>query len=230
MRRLAFRRRYLLPPIGGPALMLLAISAGLWLLWPRGPGRLRTAVRLPEAGAAYVLHDPRETLPFMKPDLFARPSHLGFGRALPERLPDYPFEPHLLSPPQFLAVDRALPIDPLSPPLPPLDGAFERLTLQRPQAEAGTKPQRVEWLFSPALQASGLAFDLPDALQTGGFWRLRLYLLPAATAAEDVQFFIEPEGLEPEQIRNWLRWARDTFAGSRLPHGYIDFFPAYQIR
>lgn len=224
----AFRSHHLWS-LGWPSLTVLLLGGWLWFLWPGGSyttdGREK---RIPEAGAAYVLHDPRSTPVYMKPDLFARPSRLGFAQALPDSLPEYPFEPYLVSPPLFLEEDQAAGFSISSPPLPslrePPDLTGRPLLPLPPPFSTGTVLS-----LSPGLQRSNLAPTLPEDLPGEGSWRLRLYLEPAGEINLAPRIFSEAQGLSQDQIEQWIKWARKEFAGRGDLRGFMDLSPGHAL-
>lgn len=214
--------------IGWPAMMLIGFAFGFWLLWPKAVTQAEAPRRKPEAGAAYVLLDVRHALPFMKPDLFARPSHLGFASALPDRLPEYPVEPHLLSPPRYLEPDTdRMPPPSLVPALPAVHQSRLDWSLLPVAPTPAAYTAQVDWALSPSLASLNLAFQAPP-LPSAEVWRVRLFLSPSAIDPGGVRLFVEAQGLEADGQHAWQRWAQETFATQTNLNGYIDFFPVRQ--
>lgn len=72
--------------MGGPSLLVVALGLSLWLCWPELPPPPPAADNLP-ASPRFGLTQPEDgdALLYLKPDLFGRPSVIGFGQPLVER-------------------------------------------------------------------------------------------------------------------------------------------------
>jgi hypothetical protein len=150
-----------------PAVLLGLLAAGLWLLWPHSHGRYgRTArpMRLPEPGAAYVTLAAGAQSLYLKLDIFASPSGLGFGRMQAgfdaREAPAVRVRP----PPEYLPAQAGGPWQLAAVAVPPLP--VPRLCdppadLPPPPPAAVTNGVRVA--LSPGLQRAAFAFDLPRA-------------------------------------------------------------------
>ena len=172
-------RRWYHTPIGTPAVLLLLLALGGWLLWPDGRYQGTRPVRLSEPGVAYLALAEQPSALYMRHDLFARPSTVGFSAVNPERIGDRPV--HVASRPTHLYAD-ASELAPLglenastsSPAFTPLAGPSP------PSPEAVLLPTSVvsRVLVSPRLQQAGFEVELDRAGMTepAGDWEGRFCL------------------------------------------------------
>lgn len=166
-------RRWYHTPIGTPAVVLLLLAVGLWFLWPEGRYEGLRPVRLPDPGVAYLAMAETPAGLYMRHDLFASPSSVGFsGLSDPEQIRDRPV--HVASRPTHLytesiPLDTAPPVscgvadDPLrvaalpGPRLPPPavlpapTGTVVRVLLSTGLKEAGFDPELGPDLIGDAL-------------------------------------------------------------------------------
>jgi len=141
-----------------PAAAIAGLTALLWTAgWPRGPARgAPPARRLPEPNAAYVLVGPGVQSLYLKADIIARPSWIGFGRSLKEG-PDDGESPaeHRLPPPAFLPGGEPAPAEPAELRAPArLPGLAER-PVEAPRWPAPPAGRALSWTLAPALRGAG---------------------------------------------------------------------------
>jgi hypothetical protein len=160
-----------------PVPVLLAGSAGLWLLWPSGAYAPKPPLRLPEPHAAYVTLAPGVGPVLIRPDQFAHRSGFGIAGLVdslrvagPETVPDRP-------PPAYLDAAAQGPTPPLLPDRPLAPARAMAGVVAAPSFSSRPSPPHAFWQrASPPLAAVRFRFDPPALAESNRVSRARFFL------------------------------------------------------
>lgn len=207
-----------------PVAAIAGITALLWVAaWPRNAKPRDTLTRqVPEPNAAYVLVGPGVQSLYLKADIIARPSWIGFGRSLDNGLDDREsMAEHSLGPVTFLPDGK-----------PPLEKRVELHVPVRLPTLAERFVATPRWTLPPT--AHSLTLSLSPALQQAAFTaavtradlpkeagRMRVWLeLDETGRVIHALGETDGTGATPQQALHTLRACTGTNAAS----GWVDIY------